>query len=278
MATTHDGPIPRRPDWRDPANYEYTRDLTREGWAWELLRRNPKYRRAWDVHAGSGAITVRSLTGNVDVIDAPLASPSERQTWGLIAFEDPAQPATAARVFWSAEASSFVLPVHAVQKFSDHRALPFDFSALRCRVALLESSDVEQHVLFWAGGRRLQIAVTGVGVLGGAWMLANVIVASGLLERRLELLRRLSDLAKTGTLPPRLCHPMPNSRRLQVLLQALDGALTGASQREIAIAVLGIERVKADWAHPSDSMRNFVRAAVRRGTALMKGGYRKLLQ
>src|SRR5579863_2611582 len=148
MATTHEGSIPRRPDWRDPASYDDTRDLTREGWAWEFLRRNPKYRRAWNEHAGRGAITIRALTGNVDVIDSPLASPIERRNWGLMAFEDPAQPATAARVFWSAEASSFVLPVHAVQKFSDHRALPFDFSTLRCSVALLESSDVEQHVLF----------------------------------------------------------------------------------------------------------------------------------
>jgi hypothetical protein len=145
-------------------------------------------------------------------------------------------------------------------------------------VALLRLRDVEQHVLFCAGDRRLQIAITGVGVLGRVWVLANVIVASGLLEQRLELLRRFADLAKTGTLAPRLFRPMPHSRRLHVVLQALDGALARASQRDIAIAVLGVERVKADWADPSDSMRNFVRAAIRRGTALMKTGYRKLLQ
>jgi hypothetical protein len=42
-------------DWRRPEPYAYTRDLGREGWAWEFLRRNPDYRRdyaafreAWD--------------------------------------------------------------------------------------------------------------------------------------------------------------------------------------------------------------------------------------
>jgi transcriptional regulator len=32
-----------RPNWRDASSYDYTRDLTREGWAWEFLRRNQDY-------------------------------------------------------------------------------------------------------------------------------------------------------------------------------------------------------------------------------------------
>lgn len=31
-------------DWRLPAAYEYTKQLSRSGWAWEFLRRNPLYR------------------------------------------------------------------------------------------------------------------------------------------------------------------------------------------------------------------------------------------
>jgi hypothetical protein len=36
-------PAPR-PDWRDPASYDYLLTLDRAGWAWEFLRRNPRYR------------------------------------------------------------------------------------------------------------------------------------------------------------------------------------------------------------------------------------------
>lgn len=36
-----------RPNWRDPSSYDYTQNLTREGWSWEFLRRNPKYRGTW---------------------------------------------------------------------------------------------------------------------------------------------------------------------------------------------------------------------------------------
>lgn len=32
------------PDWRRPETYAYTETLTRRGWAWEFLRRNPAFR------------------------------------------------------------------------------------------------------------------------------------------------------------------------------------------------------------------------------------------
>ncbi len=35
------------PDWRDPQAYAFTARLTAAQWAWEFLRRNPEYRRAW---------------------------------------------------------------------------------------------------------------------------------------------------------------------------------------------------------------------------------------
>ncbi len=59
-------------------------------------------------------------------------------------------------------------------------------------------------------------------------------------------------------------------------LQALDGALAGASQREIAIALFGEARVAADWS-PDSELRAQVRYLIRRGRALMKGQYHTLL-
>ena len=34
-------------DWRNPQDYEFTKQLTKDGWAWEFLRRNPKYIDEW---------------------------------------------------------------------------------------------------------------------------------------------------------------------------------------------------------------------------------------
>lgn len=47
MISTDEVPLVFRLDWRDPASYDYTQPLSREGWAWEFLRRNPAYRTAY---------------------------------------------------------------------------------------------------------------------------------------------------------------------------------------------------------------------------------------
>ena len=35
------------PDWTDPTAYRFTADLSAAQWAWEFLRRNPRYRAEW---------------------------------------------------------------------------------------------------------------------------------------------------------------------------------------------------------------------------------------
>ncbi|HQS44816.1 DUF2285 domain-containing protein [Reyranella sp.] len=59
-------------------------------------------------------------------------------------------------------------------------------------------------------------------------------------------------------------------------LQALDGHLAGASEREIAIAIFGARIVKEKW-HGDSELRARVRYLVHRGRALMNGGYRRFL-
>jgi hypothetical protein len=59
-------------------------------------------------------------------------------------------------------------------------------------------------------------------------------------------------------------------------LQALDGALTGASQREIAVALFGAEVVSQEW-HADGEFRARIRYLIRRASALMNGDYCSLL-
>src|SRR3546814_7271716 len=59
-------------------------------------------------------------------------------------------------------------------------------------------------------------------------------------------------------------------------LQALDGALAGASQRRIATVLFGEEDVAARWS-PDGELRAQVRYLIQRGRAMMEGEYRSLL-
>lgn len=56
-------------------------------------------------------------------------------------------------------------------------------------------------------------------------------------------------------------------------LQALDGALTGASCREIAEVMMGPVAVARQW-HAYCALRSRVRRMVKRGERRMGGGYR----
>jgi hypothetical protein len=60
-------------------------------------------------------------------------------------------------------------------------------------------------------------------------------------------------------------------------LQALDGALAGASQREIAIGLFGLERVQAHWLADS-ALRAQVRRDLQRARAYSSGDYRALVR
>jgi hypothetical protein len=72
--------------------------------------------------------------------------------------------------------------------------------------------------------------------------------------------------------------PRPTPAALLELhtLQALDATLAGASLREVAEGLFGADAV-ADW-YSDGGLRSKVRRLVRRGDALMRGGYRRLAQ
>lgn len=62
MMNLGDGTGADRLNWWDRSSYDYTAQLTRQGWAWEFLRRNPVFRQAlaqaldraeWLQHRGS---------------------------------------------------------------------------------------------------------------------------------------------------------------------------------------------------------------------------------
>lgn len=65
-------------------------------------------------------------------------------------------------------------------------------------------------------------------------------------------------------------------RRIVRTFRALDARLSGASYREIAIGLVGPERVR-DEPWKCSSIRDATIRLVRRGVAFMRSGYRKLL-
>ena len=70
-----------RPGPSDVPAYDYTRSLTRRGWAWEFLRRNPAYCRDWS--RSRAAATVERFGSIGAVVKLSIESP-ELANWGLL--------------------------------------------------------------------------------------------------------------------------------------------------------------------------------------------------
>lgn len=71
----------RRALWLHAASYDYTRHLTRRGWAWEFLRRNKHYVVDWGV--AQSEVTTQPRQGGPMTLKLG-ADASRMQRWGLI--------------------------------------------------------------------------------------------------------------------------------------------------------------------------------------------------
>lgn len=155
---------------------------------------------------------------------------------------------------------------------------PLGIGELSCRTTILTLADGSEHVLFAEGGRRLQLAISGGSLLAGDRLLTDALPDPAIAPARLLALRRLADLRHHRTLRPVLYPPDARGARLVGVLRALHGWLAGAAFRDIAIALFGEARVDRDWNDPGDNLRDQVRRAVKRGRALMEGGWRRFLR
>jgi hypothetical protein len=235
--------------WHPVAAYLFVLHLDGPSLAWEYLRRNPDYRDDWRLYRGS-------------------TSP---QCWYLRQFEDPVHDARCVQPVWLAEVDASIplrvdddppesAPIFRLWDIPGHKTLSDDGQQLRL------TSTVGRRIARMTLARDLEDGMpyayaVRAGLLAGArW-------------RAIE-----AQLAVLDTVPT-ASHPRPSRTALAHMhaLQALDGVLAGASQREVAAAVFGRQAVAERWYADGD-LRAHVRRTIRAGKALMRGGYRRLLQ
>ena len=106
--------------------------------------------------------------------------------------------------------------------------------------------------------------------------LAFQIAADGYAQRRFDAAGQFLRELSGGSGATR-ARPDARARRLHMdILQALDGAAAGASHRDIALALFGARRTAEHW-NPDGHLRARVRYCLKRGRALVQGGYRQLI-
>jgi hypothetical protein len=244
--------------WHPAAAYLYVLHLDGPALAWEYLRRNPDYRLDWHQQ-----LDRRTLEAD--------AAPR----WGLRLLEDPDRDSRDAEPDWIPEPDTVVL----VRRDDDppEEALPFHLWRY------------PGHKQLTHDGRRLTLTCQLVGRTVRLAIASNLedgmphtyAVRAG--ERRLERTRALEAqcCVLEAEEPPAISLSRPRPTRDWILhmraLQALDGTIAGASQRQVAEVLFGWSTVAERWSEDSD-LRARVRRLTRRGQAYMSGRYRRLLR
>jgi len=256
---------------RDPRRpYDDLLAIPAQSWAWEFLRRSDRIRDAWaalkpawEEREASGIRTVR-----LDGADSSELTP-------LLWASSPHQGAADVSLVWDQHANNRVLQAVAVPVRFGYGGVILDLEQIGVQKTVVQVNG-DQHLLLRDGCRSLQIAIGGAPITDTVALFVDT--GEGASNLQLSMLGCLRVLRLTGTLDPRYFPPHPRSKRLLVVLKALDGYLANKNHREIALELFGAERVERDWCDPGEHLRDAVRRAIVSGVALMEHGYRKLLR
>ncbi len=241
--------------WYPSAAYLYALHLDGPALAWEYLRRNSDYRHDWCRRR---------------------RRPDAAEAWGLRLLEDPALDAREVHPAW--------FPDHdtVVQLYPDADPPPdactFEFWHVPGQKQLIHDGKRLLLVSRWPGCC-LRFVFTPGMENGMACLYATRACATPCARYR-AFAAKLDVLAAAkvdSTVAAAQSRPTATAVLELHTLQALDATLAGASNREIAEGLFGADAVTADW-HKDGALRARVRRLVRRGEALMRGGYRSLAQ
>lgn len=123
----------------------------------------------------------------------------------------------------------------------------------------------------------MQICLAGGSLAKSVHVLADAIIGSDRLTAGLRTIEEFNHVL-LGKARPSPYRGGAHHHRLRQILRALDGRRAGASYRDIAVVLFGSRRVGTDWNDGGDHLKNHVRRLVKRGEALVDGGYRRLLR
>lgn len=183
-----------------------------------------------------------------------------------------------ARLLWRCDVDPTVVAVRAIPARPDDPD-GLDLGRLRALATLARADCGQEYLVLSDGWRRLRLDVVEGSIETAGWVRFDYQL-SGFreLEPRLQTLHRLAALRREGRLEQRL-FPMATGlpRRLEALRVA-DALRAGASYRDIALALFGDARVRADWRTNSDYLLSRIRRRAAEARKMLDGGYRLLFK
>ena len=251
--------------------YDYALNLAPSDLAWEFLRRNAQYQRAYRL-SRRGLHRPRRLSSGHRFIRVRRRT-SGSIAWGLRTFVDPALPAPQASLCWLTSSAAPML--EALCRRAPGSAFDLAVADLPSAKSVIVGPGREEYVLLGDSDLALTLRLRGSRAILGP-------------VRTTFLLRGIPDATKLGAdfaKFDKLLH-VPRSRVLRshhrLLLRdalvALDARCVGASHRDVAELIFGKESVRDAWSGRGGWLKERMRRALATGEKLRDGGYRAALE
>lgn len=221
-------------NWRSARAYADLLLCDRRAFAWEWVRRSPGYRKLW--------------TGRGQLADDAAAQ------FGLLAWVDPALPASKARPIWSGTVDPTVLDEHPVgEALAAGDAL--DIRDLASYVSVEIDRDEQEHWLLSDGRWAIRLDLHDGTLLGGPQLLEHRFTGIQSARPKVAALKLLLALVANGEMPSSLLPRERRAARWIFELRTGDALLDGANQQEIARTLFGDAIPAAKWRPETPSYR-----------------------
>lgn len=246
-------------------------------WAWEGLRRNPAYRKAWQRHQDrlpdvcDQHPTIRYLYLDRAYLEA--------EVYGLLAFADPDLPASETLVLWRPSLYKGALKVSLSEAQDSEDS--FTLASLKCCPTILDTACGTRHIRLGGHSFWIQLISEDLISLDEPTRVSLLFEGRAGMSRRLKTAEQLLSLHKSERGFPTTVKRRPNRDKLLEGLLAFD-VYSGAngrcgSLRDIAIALFGESRITQEWTS-NRSLKNHAVRARDRGKMFVETGYRDLLR
>ena len=254
------------------ARYDYLSRLSMDRWAWEYLRRNPRFRRDYALCAELGPSESMAPCAPIRM----LKSRAEQRLagrWGLIFMPDPALGGFEADAVWSEAALPGQVEIHCSPRGPGETCDLWDRTLPIAKITHISDYLGREYLLVRGKGCVVQVKCTGLPLIGLEPVRMKFTVSDvETYERMARGQKAVLDLYGDG---PDLSVPLW-TKTTQILrngLIALDGLAKDMTRREIAILLYGEARVAEGWSQDGGGLRDAVKYLVRKAEGLRDGGY-----
>jgi len=249
--------------------------LSYSGWAWEFKRRDPELLRAYRMLKTRPVSIMRSDGSQLFRLRLPC---EQSEQFGLQFLPDPRLSAYETPIFWLPHIMTSNLDAAGelglrFAQSDEQLSLP----GLPGKKSILISPGRRTKLAIAARGYAAQIAINAPSAPLPLGIYLTLKVGAG--ARMLQKVECFDQFARFcsglhfDAKPRRGYAPI----KLRQALTALDGWLSGASQREIAGVIFGAKLVSEDWNDGVHSYKSRTRRLIKKGRSLMEKDYLKLL-